>query len=277
MTPDPRTRPLRFPPGRHGAPAALLLALFLAGCVETGDFGRPKPHSTWNAALSTTGSVAAVPRQEPASPFPFTDDEAELRNRAWRFLVPAHERAWLDRALAELVATRVLPPDAAPVDPAGYHAALAGTDARSPASRYRRLSEDAAADARLLPPLAEAARRVLAADRVRLRALDAAGSIEPDAALGARARVVENRCLLAWVGLGLDGRIRAYRYALEHLTIETPQADAVPAERSLTRLGATLAVLDELDVPRLADCLGPREDGGSVPRAARGGALSVRG
>ena len=234
--------------------AGIVVALLAGGCVETGDFGRVKKHSAWNDAVRTTGTIAATLRREPVSPFPYTDDETELRDRAWRFLVPAHERAWFDRVLADLAATRVLPPDADPGDPASYHDALSDADARSPASRYRRLSEDAAADGRLLPRLAEVAARVLAADRVRLKAIDHATTLGPDDAVDAGMRVAENRCLIAWVGLGLSRRVRAYRFSLEHLTIETPQSDAVPAERSLTRLAATLAVLDRLDVPPLASC-----------------------
>lgn len=230
--------------------------------MERGDFGRVKQHSAWNDIVATTGSVAAGLREEPSSSFPFTDDEVELRARARRFLVPAHERAWFERALADLAATRVLPPDTGTGDRTTYFRALAGDGAASPSSRYRRLSEDASADMRLVPGLEAVARRVLVADRVRAKTLGHAQDVSERDAADAFARVAENRCLLAWIVTGLDERLLGYRYALEHLVIETPQADAVPAERSLSALRQTRAALGGFGVAPLAEggCLGPQPD-----------------
>lgn len=238
--------------------ALALCTTLLAGCVETGDFGRVKSHSAWNEVLGATGAISAQARGEPVSSFGFTDDEEELRGRAWRFLVPAHERAWFARALADLVATRVVPADAEPGDPAVYFAALQSDGSRSAVSRYRRLSEDIVADARLLGPVAAVAGRVLAADAVRLRTLDYARAITPADVDNARARVSENRCLVAWVAAGLDRRLAGYGFALEHLVIETPQAEAIAPERALSGLSALRASLGGLGVAPLAAaaCLG---------------------
>ncbi|WP_246736122.1 hypothetical protein [Enterovirga aerilata] len=244
---------------------AALSALLLGACVERGDFGRVKRNSAWNDMLEATGSVAAAGRGEPVSPYDHTDDERELRDRAWRFLVPAHDLAWFERALGELAAKRILPPDAGAGDPAAYFGALQRDGALSPASRYRRLSEDAAADARLLPKLADVAARVFAADGVRMKTLGYAGRVSAADIAQAEARVAENRCLVAWVAWGLDRRLAEYRYALEHLVIETPQAQAVPAERSVAFLEAQRPALARLGVPPLAsaDCAGR----GRVPAA----------
>lgn len=244
---------------RRARLAAACLTLLAAGCVERGDFGRVKP-SVWNDVVAGTGSLAAASRGEPVSPFAYTDDEGELRGRAWRFLVPAQDRPWLDRALAELVATRVLPPEAAPPDLAAYHAGLLAEAGRSPAPLYRRLSEDAAADLRLLTPFAATATRVLEADRVRVAALDAAGAAGPAEAHGALARVAENRCLIAWVAAATRFRSASYAFALDRLVIATPQADAVPTERTLARFAAARALLDGLGVPPLdaLACAGER-------------------
>ncbi len=251
---------LRQPAFRRSA-AASLCALLLSGCVETGDFGRVKRNSTWNDLLETGGSVVAARRGEPVSPYGYTDDERELRNRAWRFLVPAHEYAWFERVLADLAAKRILPPGARGGDPATYFDALLSDGAISPASRYRRLSEDAAADARLLPKLTDIAARVFTADGVRLKTLGYARTVSPADIVNAETRVAENRCLVSWVAFGLDTRIAEYRYALEHLVIETPQAQAVPAERSLAFLEAGRPALARFDVPPLAGtlCGGERE------------------
>jgi hypothetical protein len=247
--------------------ATLLLAAGLAACVETGDFGRPKK-SVWNDAIATAGSISAAQRGEPVSSYGLTDDEEEMRNRAWRFLEPAHERAWFERAVAEIVASRIAPASAFVADYTAYHRALLSADPRSPASSYRRLSEDAMADARLIEPFTRVAARVLAADAVRLRSLAYVHELSAPEAINAEARVAENRCLIAWVSHGLGLRQRAYRFAIEHLVIETPQPDAVPAERGLAVLAREKATIDQLGVSPLdgAACAGAAERVDAPPR-----------
>lgn len=259
---------------RRGLACALALAA-ASGCVERGDFGRVKP-SVWNEIVSQTGAVAAASRGEPVSPNPLTDDEQELRGRAWRFLVPARDRPWFDRALAELVATRVVPADAIEPDGSAYHRGLRMEGGRSPASMYRRLSEDAAADARLVGPFARTAIRVLAADRIRLAALARVAQLSEADVYAARARVAFNRCLIAWVTSASAFRLAAYRYALEHLVIEAPQRDAVPTERALALLAAERTRLDALGVT-LPGCAGdlvieapPPDPGSGLPLVRKG-------
>lgn len=229
------------------AGGAAILGLALGACVETGDFGRPRA-TVWSDLTERTGTVAATLRGEPVSGFMLTDDETELRDRAWRFLMPAHERAWFTRALSELTRTRVLPPAMHPVNPAVYHANLMGGDLRSPASRYRRLGEDILADAKLIGPFAAAAGRVLEADRVRLGALPHVSDLRMAEIRQAAARVAENRCLIVWVRREAGSRLAAYRYALEHLVIEAPQTQAIGAERALPVLMRQIETLAELPV-----------------------------
>jgi hypothetical protein len=219
------------------------LGAVLAGCVETGDFGRPRATLVSEYVLPFTGSVAASIRGEPVSSSPFTDDENELRQRAWRFLAPAHERLWFERQVAELTRTRILPASAHPADPTAYHDALLSEGARSPASRYRRASEDMHADDKLIGPFLRTAQRVAAADEVRLRSLAYVRDLSAEQLEDALARVVENRCLLAWVRTEIAKRASSYRYALEHLLIEAPQGEAGPAERTLLKLEAHVATL----------------------------------
>jgi hypothetical protein len=244
---------------RRAAVSALFLAAFaLAGCVETGDFGRPRP-SLWNdIVLPATGSLAAQARREPVSHYAYTDDEDELRDRAWRFTMPAQERFWFESVIIELVRTRILPVTVAPHDKASYYRALMHETFRSPASRYHRIAEDVGADARLIGPFATVAKRVLAADRVRLRSLAFVQDLAEDDAYQAAARVAENRCVIAWVRRETAQRVESYRYALEHLLIEAPQNEAVTVERVLRKFTVHQHILDELVVPPLAGaaCVG---------------------
>lgn len=247
------------------APAALpiLLALGLlvlpSACVERGDFGRPKA-GVWNdAILPATGSIAARSRGEPVSGFAFTDAEDELRDRAWRFLMPAKERSAFDTLLADLVRTRVRPASDRPFDPSGYHDALLGEPFVSPASRFRRIGEDAEADARLIGPFAGVARHVLDADRLRLRSLPFVAQVTGSEVADATARAAENRCLIAWVRHAAGERVASYRYAVEHGFIEMPQVQALDAERAIGSLSVQRRILDALPVGAWRDgaCLAP--------------------
>jgi hypothetical protein len=229
--------------------------LSLAGCVQTGDLGRPR-RSLWNdGILPAAGAAAAQLRNEPVSRYVLTDDENELRDRAWRFLMPAHERSWFERTVADLVRTRVLPPHLRPADRTAYHRALMSDIFRSPTSRYRRLGEDVHADLMLVAPFATRASRVLAADRVRLRSLSYVRSLDEEQIHHALARVAENRCLIAWVREESLGRVVSYRYALEHLLIEAPHGEAVAAERLLAHLESQRLILHELVGPPPAGML----------------------
>ncbi|MDP4026224.1 hypothetical protein Q8W71_26715 [Methylobacterium sp. NEAU 140] len=225
-------------------PAGLAL-IWLAACAQEGDFGRPKA-SAWNALIDATGTLAARERGGPASASPFTDDEETLRNRAWRFLMPAFTWVAFTDVLANLTRARVLPPSWRPDAIPAYHADLMGEPFRSTVSRYRRLADDAVADARLIPLFVALASRVLEADARRLQSLPYARTLDDWDIRQAAMRVAENRCLIAWVRLEAGLRLERYRYALEHLFAEAPGNDAVMAERAVAMLTARRALLDPL-------------------------------
>ena len=229
--------------------AARLLSLagpiLLGACAQEGDFGRPAP-SAWNGLVDATGAIAARERGEPSSLFPLTDDERALRDRAWRFLMPAETRVAFHDVLANLTRARVLPPAWRGDDVARYHDVLVTEPFRSAVSRYRRLSEDATADGRLIPPFAALATRVIEADGLRLRSLPFAGSLDDFDVRNAAMRVAENRCLIAWVRLETGLRVARYRFALEHLVVEMPGREALSAERAVGFLDARRPLLAAL-------------------------------
>ena len=212
---------------------ALTAALAGSGCAETtGDFGR-RPDNIWtNTILPKVGYYSAQARSESVSDFPLTDDEIEMRNRAYQFVAPAHERAWFDKALAELRYTRILPIDVN-ADPSTYFRALTRDTVVSVASRYQRLRADVDADRALTGPYLAVAKRVRTDDGVRTRALASAGGVTEDQRQNALMRNAENEQLNNWVCTSLRARVAGYRYAIEHLVIEGPQREAVPAERAV--------------------------------------------
>jgi hypothetical protein len=238
---------------------ALALCAGLSACVEKGDFGRPK-QSYWNdVILPNAGSKAARERGEAVSGYPLTEAEDELRDRSWRFLMPAHERSKFDNRVANLARTRILPPHIKPEDTAAYYRTLLGVRARSPASRYRRIGEDAQADAALIAPFAEVARTVIAADEARVKSIALMDEVSEPGIAHAVARVAENRCLIAWVREELAERTESYSYAVQHAFLASPQGEAVAAERAVTALALHRTALAGLPVPawRNGDCLKP--------------------
>lgn len=229
------------------------------GCVEKGDFGRPK-QSLWNdVVLPRLGSKAARVRGEAVSGFPLTDAEDELRDRSWRFLMPAHERSKFDTRIANLVRTRILPPGVDTTDEGAYYRTVMGVRARSPASRFRRIGEDAAADAGLIAPFAEVASRVIAADEARMKSIAFVEDVSDREIANAVARVAENRCLIAWVREELAERTDSYSYAVEHAFVAMPQEQAIATERAIRDLDRHRSVLAGLPVPAWRDgaCLRP--------------------
>ena len=178
--------------------------------------------------------------------------------------MPAETEAAFSDALANLTRARVLPPRWRRDDIPAYHADLISEPFRSPYSRYRRLSDDAVADGRLIPPFAAIAERVFAADAVRLRALPFSKSLDDGDVRQAVMRVAENRCLVAWTRLEASLRIARYRYALEHFLIEMPGREAAPAEQALVFLEGRRALLDPLLPPDAAARCGLVEPAATV-------------
>ncbi len=225
----------------------LALALPAAACTN-GDLGRPRPDVWSQVVAPQLGFWAASARGEAASPFFLTDDEQQLRDRAWRFIMPAHERSVFDREISKLAHSRILPVEAQASATPEYFRALTSGSYSSQASRYNRLAEDAHADRLLIGPFRTNASRVVAADPVRLRTADGTPLVAPDQKGDALARVIENEGLILWVCERVGFRIESYRYALANLVVEMPSREAIRAERSIMALEAEAGPLCRLDL-----------------------------
>jgi hypothetical protein len=188
--------------------------------VPEGDFGRVDPSI---AVPSVT--MAAAGELPPASAtiaLPLTDDEAELRQRAYRFLFQST------------------------VSLEAYYAKFVSVEFRSPASRFFTIADDATADRLLISPFAANARRVFAADRARLAGTVYVPDLTPPELDAVVVRVRENRCLVAQVRTAAIARLGAYRYAVGHGLLAMPQGQAIEAERSVNALQFAIGELDEV-------------------------------
>lgn len=222
-------------------PAKLLLAMLamvsVSACTATtGDLGRPRP-TIWTQLIAPeAGYWSATFRGEDASYFRLTDDEEQMRDRAWRFVMPASPNSVFQGEVSNLAHTRILPVAAQSTDVSDYFRGLTSISFASQASRYNRLAEDANADRLLIGPFRANAGRVVNMDRVRMRTVEASPDVPADKQAPAMARVIENEGLVFWVCERVDFRIRSYRYALANLVVEMPSREAVKAERAIMAL-----------------------------------------
>ncbi|WP_332684336.1 hypothetical protein [Bosea sp. (in: a-proteobacteria)] len=230
---------------RRAALPAILSSLLLAGCT-TGDLGRPRPNFFSDQLVPGMGDWAARFRGEASSWFHLTDDEQQLRARAWQFVMPTHERSSFERQLSSLAHARLLPAQAQAGSVSDYHRALVSGAFASQVSRYNRLAEDAGADRALLGPFRANAIRVVNADRARLRTLGASALVSAEAHDPAQERVIENEGLILWVCERLGFRLASYRYALDNLVVEMPSREAVRAERAIMALEAEVGLACKL-------------------------------
>ena len=115
--------------------SALLLALLASACTATtGDLGRPRP-TVWSQLLAPeAGFLAASARGEAASPFRLTDDEEQMRDRAWRFIMPGSSHSVFQGEVSNLAHARILPVSAQSTDVSDYFRGLTSVSFASPSS-----------------------------------------------------------------------------------------------------------------------------------------------
>ena len=249
---------------------AALSGLLFAGCSTTGDLGRPRPNIFADQIAPAIGDWSARFRGEASSWFQLTDDEERLRDRAWRLVLPAHERSHFDREISKLAHARILPVEAQSNDVSAYHRALTSGSFASQASRYIRLAEDANGDRQLLAQFRADALRVINADRARLRALDASPQVPPEQRDPATQRVAENEGLMLWVCERARFRLKSYRFSLDNLVVEMPSREAIRAERAIMALEHELGPACSLPVIGVFRGKGAGEPAGRGPVVYKG-------
>ena len=143
------------------------LALTLSACTTRGDFARPTSGVVQDAVLPTAGLLPAAIRGEPVSLLEKTDDEKDLRNRAWHFLMPIEE-GWLPDLVGIGKVDRILPPGSLTSDVKAYYGKVLALPHASTEAFATRLLDDVNADTSLIGPLLAVIDKVDATDRERL-------------------------------------------------------------------------------------------------------------
>lgn len=188
------------------------LVVLPAAARELGDFGRAKPNEPW---FDTELAV--------------TDQERELADRVWRFIVtPNALAAWFGQAW-ELSASSRQPPDR-------YYRWLREQRYASSRIRYNTLTDDIEADILTLPGTFAAICAVIEVDRQRVIAAEAVPDLEPRLRRQLGKRLQQNREDISRFVMALNYRETTYDYALSRLLVESPHEEAVVADTALNAL-----------------------------------------
>lgn len=209
---------------------ALATLMLLAGCA-TGDFGEIYPSLVGDDIHDWVAEKAIANKPALPSDFPLTDDERALRDLAYPLIEAPYDRhKWYSIAgeygwIGANIGTGF--------DRGAYWSHLCASEARSPSSRYARLTDDIRNDTTRLPQFFETATRVLDVDGKRYKSMAYVSDLGKSERKNALRRIYENAQIVAMVRLSLAQRVTGYRYALGHLIVETPSQQGVDVERVL--------------------------------------------
>ena len=218
--------------------AVLAAALALPGCVTNGDFGRVRPFLVHDDMHDWVGRDAVAGIGGVPSAYRLTDDERQLRDRAFALIEPPYDRNRWDSVWREYGLGRA--PPYVPFDRARYWVRLDEIYRRSEASAYAQLGTDARNDVVRIEPFFAVAVRVADMDGKRAQSLAYVPDLSEAEQANALARNNENAAVVGWVCRSLYDRAAAYRYALGRLVISAPSASAAEADRSINFLQMTI-------------------------------------
>jgi len=215
---------------------ALVAGLVVACAARpVGDFGRAQPGVLHDNVLPAVGTFMAKQR-EPVSNFNQTDQEREMHDRTWRFLVAAQAKDWMFDTEAEMQRTRISRPKDFTFKTDRYYAWLKREYYQSSRVRYATLGRHILADLDTLPTTFASICAVLEVDRNRAVALQSLSNLDPNAAADVEARKYENTLHIEWFVRAVNYRYDSYSYALDNLLVETPHEQSIAVDRSLQQL-----------------------------------------
>ena len=215
----------------------VLLAGLATACVArpTGDFGRAQPGVLHDTIMPFAGKVIAGQR-EPVSNFNQTDQEREMHNRTWRFLIAANAGDWMFDSATELQRTRIAPPQSFVFKTDRYHTWLTREQYQSSRVRYATLRSHIQADLDTMPTTFASICAVIEVDRNRAIALASLTNVAPTAARDVAARKYENDFHIDWFVQAVNYRYDSYSYALDNLLVETPHGQSIAVDAALKAL-----------------------------------------
>jgi hypothetical protein len=208
--------------------AATLTALVaLSACARpVGDFNRAAPSFTNDVAMPTIGDMRADAGGEQVSHFNKTDEEDEMHNRVWRFLIAPHAKDWFFDVGVELKRTRIGTASDTRWAHDRYYKWIKKTEYQSSRVRYATMTLNIETDIATVPDTMLSICRVIEIDRQRATALSGLTDLDQSVAIDVAARKTENDDNIDWFVRALNYRYDSYSYALDHLLVETPHQEA---------------------------------------------------
>lgn len=253
---------------RLGALARVLSVCALAGlaaaCVArpVGDFGRAVPGFTHDTAMPAAGDFLARQRKEAVSNFNQTDQEKEMHNRVWRFLVAAHAKDWFYDTAVELQRTRIAPEVDTSFTIDLYYNWLRTTPYQSSRTRYATVGSHITSDIDTIPTTFASICAVIEVDRQRAVALAELGNnLPPEVGPNLAARKSENSAHINWFIRALTYRYQSYDFALDSLLVETPHEQSLAVDDALRRMSVYVQRANRRDFCGQG---GPAYNGGDV-------------
>ena len=197
--------------------------------------------------MPLVGTARATVGKEPVSAFNLTDQEQEMRDRIWRYLVAPHAVDWFQDNISELQRTRILPITDKPLRSDRYYQWLHTDRFASSRTRYSRIGDDVTADIAMMPSAFASICAVLEVDRQRGVAANGLPNLEDKMRAAAAARQAENSVQISWFTRSVRNRYASYSYALDHLLVETPHDEAVRVNGLLSDLAVYVEAAERGD------------------------------
>lgn len=211
--------------------------VMLAACARpVGDFGRAESDALHDEVMPRVGAMIARQNKEPVSLFNLTDEEEEMRNRVWRFLIANHAKDWMFDHAVELQRTRISKPVDLNFRTDRYYSHLRLDVYASSNGRYLRLAQDVQTDIKTLPSTFASICHVMEIERRRQVALSGLYAGNDGVKAQVLAREYENKNIINWFARAVDYRYKSYDVALNRLLVETPHEEAHAANEQLNRL-----------------------------------------
>jgi len=213
----------------------VILFGFISACARPiGDFGRAKPSVVHDEILPQIGKLRAKWQGEAQSNLNFTDEENEMYDRVWRFLVSAHTKDWFYDVVIEWQRTRLITPVDDKFSYNRYYSHLRSEKYTSSKVRYFKLVSDIDADINTVPGVFNSICKTIEIDRRRSVAVNSIRGVSGVERTSVKERKLENDLFINWFVRAMDYRYKSYSLALDRLLIETPHAGARDVDRRLS-------------------------------------------
>lgn len=217
-----------------------MLALLAAPVAahELGDFGRVKPGVLNDEIIPKADRFGRWITGQPVSDFNITDEEREMHDRVYRFLIARHVKDWaFDYEQVVMVAGLF---SKRPSRDDLYYMWLTREPYASSRVRFNTIADDVGADVLTLPSTFASICAVQDVDRRRALAASQLDDIEPAMIKQMETRKAENDLYIARFVRAVRYRYDSYAYALDHFLVETPHMEAVRVDGALSEYAVWL-------------------------------------